>query len=102
MGLKSWVSLTQPSFNCLIRYGLPVAIWCRNQNERLNQEMIETAINKLLTKDINQLPNELSRIRRQANGDPEEVASHLSLLWDDPTRPLPSEPNSENYPLGLF
>ena len=102
IGLKSWGSLTEDSINCLIRYGLPAAIWYRNQNERLTQTIIETTINNLLTNDIKQLPNNLSRMRREANGDPQEVASHLSLLWDPPTRPLPPERDSENYPLGLF
>lgn len=95
IGLKAWGSLTERSFNCLIRYGLPAAIWYRNQNEQLSQAIIETTINNLLRNDINQLPNELSRIRREANGNPQEVASHLSLLWDDSTRPLPPE----SYPL---
>ena len=99
IGLKSWTSFTQDCLECLIDDSLPAAIWCRNKNEQLSQAIIETTINNLLTNDINQLPNELSRIRREANGDPQEVASHLSLIWDDPTRPLPPEPNSENYPL---
>ncbi len=102
IGLKSWNSLTQDCLKYLINDSLPAAIWCRNQNEQLSRAIIETTINNLLRNDINQLPNELSRIRREANGNPQEVASHLSLLWDPPTRPLPPEPDSENYPLGLF
>ncbi|WP_107671004.1 hypothetical protein [Cyanothece sp. BG0011] len=102
IGLKSWNSLTHYCLEYLIDDSLPAAIWYRNKNDQFRQEMIETTINNLLKNNINQLPDKLSKIRKQANGNPTEVASHLSLLWDPPNRPLPPEPDSENYPLGLF
>lgn len=73
----------QTIHKALIDTGTPIAIWLRSSVEGVD---CEREIDRLLEGSIKDLPRRVDRERCSLNSP---IASHISLLWEDPNRPLP-------------
>jgi hypothetical protein len=74
--------------------GLGILCWVREGF--VDSEASTRALRELVEgKCLKHLPEEVWEQRRRAAGEPDHVGRHITLLWDDPTRPFPDfEPMS--------
>jgi hypothetical protein len=86
--------------NTLFAAGVPVALWAR----RGEPPMVRAALADVLTSGPPaNLPDRVWALRKQALRSPDatHMGRHITLLWDDPTRPSPDfEPGAKLLPPG--
>jgi hypothetical protein len=79
-------------FPKIISAGMSIALWPREQSDRLDEQEIQAAYESLLSGcKLDELPKIMWDKRNKA--DKHDVVHRLTLLWDDPTR-LPPEVGS--------
>ena len=84
-GLPNLISGERPMIRAALRAGIPIALWRRGQAEPSEMAELEQILARTSLRD---LPFAIRRMRRQAaaGAGNDDLARHLSLLWDDPRR----------------
>jgi hypothetical protein len=77
--------------NTLFEAGLPVVLWSRRPPGEEAGSTREALLDLLGRDPLGRLPDRVWEARRQAipSKDERHIGRHLSLLWDDPSRPSP-------------
>lgn len=68
--------------------GLPIALWLHRDLDACSKA---DEFWKLLSTPVNELPNQLLKLRK-TSPDPHDLGNNVTLLWDDPTK-LPPNAN---------
>lgn len=72
----------------IMRRGLPIALWLRQE---LKNCCGGEKYQELLDINLVELPQKLKNIRNADRQNESHLAHHISLLWDEPTKLLPSD-----------
>jgi hypothetical protein len=77
------------ALNAVLKAGIPVALWIRKR--LCDDTTLRGKLELLCSRQPAALPEQVRRERFSAKGDNSHVGSHITLLYENPNRPIPPE-----------
>jgi hypothetical protein len=99
VGIKLNNVSKQPEFfHKIFQTSMPVALWSSCNLQTIScQNEIDRILGNVKT-NLNQLPEEVCKERRDSENIKEHIGRHICLLWDNPER-MPPDPSDPKYAL---